>query len=175
MGDVVCRQRGLTLIELVLSLVVGGAVLALLVPAIRYAVTQPEQALLVQRVSHQAFIVAETLRRDRALRDEITLDSNNCLHLKKPKDLSVMTRGGTYSYCFSGQGLVRYEQGRDTPSVSIVDNVDGRFSISSLSSGRRLDVTFYIMMGGERYPFSQIISLPDVIAADTDSGAVYDI
>lgn len=111
-------QAGFTLIELVLALVLSGAFLALIAPAIRFAIKQPEQASRHAEASHKALLVSEYIERDlKVSRTVLVSEDQQCI--------DVGFDGLTRSYCFTQGGLAVTESGKR--ARALVPGVRGKF------------------------------------------------
>jgi len=161
------HQRGLTLLELVLSLVVGSAVLVLLVPAMHYVIAQPERAFADQKAAQSAFVVAETLRRAVGASSRTDVLSDQCIQTREvPSNPSVHASAYPQtmhqiqkSYCFTEQGLVLRSDNDTLKPMLIASAVKGTFSVRNTATESLLMLD-YIIHQGRDYPFSQIIMLP---------------
>ena len=146
------RQQGFTLIELVLALVLSGAFLALITPAIRFAIKQPQQAMQHSEASHKAFLVSEYIGRDiKASKRAAIREDMRCI------DLSFEAFNRTY--CFTQPGL-RLEESQSSEQL-LVSGVAGRFVSFDDENPRLVDLQISIRGEFESaFSFSRLVVLP---------------
>ena len=148
------KQGGFTLVELVLALVLSGAFLMLITPAIRFAIKQPEQARFLAEASHKALLVSELVQRELELAQSVVVGTDSrCL------DMSLNTE--LHRYCFDQQGLILQAQGES--SRLLVAGVEGRFLLRS--SGFMPSKVLDLQVAASNDPalsFSRLLVLPGV-------------
>lgn len=162
------RHGGFTLVELVLALVLSGAFLALIAPAIRFAIKQPEQARVYTEASHKALLVSESIERGIKSAAAVSVTANM-------RCISMTQAAVSRSYCFDNEGLYLSEYGKD--SKLLVDAVQGRFQLKSVnhsvadhmsasdsfteSVSRELVDLQFTLIAGTPLSFSRLILLPE--------------
>ena len=162
------QQVGFTLVELVLALVLSGAFLALIAPAIRFAIKQPEQARVYTEASHKALLVSESI--ERSLKSAIAVSVSSDMRC-----IAITGKVASRSYCFAKDGLQLSEYGK--ANKLLVDAVQGQFVLQSKSNSevnptavsdslstsvpRELVDLQFKVVGSTSLSFSRLIRLPE--------------
>ncbi|KZX81985.1 hypothetical protein A3715_04370 [Oleiphilus sp. HI0009] len=137
------KQKGVTLIELVLAIVVGAAVIAMLIPVLKFMFSVPEKAQAADRASHKAFIVSENIVRALRNASEVQIESEQCL--------TGESKAQSFSFCFEGGELIRTDAFGN--KNVLMRSISGRFD--KVANASAINLAFVISESQARYSFSQ--------------------